>query len=1091
MPPSNPVLDRDAPAANGAAITSYTITGTNSAGTMTVDGDTTEAVFTGLTRGQTYRFTVVATNSAGDSPLSKQSDAASIAALEPDQVAKPTVTVDGRTATVTWDAPAANGAAITSYTIVGSNGAGTLTVGGDTTETTITGLTRGQSYRFTVVATNDIGDSVESEQSDTATIAALAPDAPAKPTVTVDSRTATITWHAPADNGAAITSYTATGSNGAGTTTVDGATTEAVFTGLTRGETYRFTVVVTNDIGDSQESAQSGAVTIAALAPDQVAKPDVTTEGRTATLTWDAPADNGAAITGYTITGSNGAGTVTVDGDTTEAVFTGLTRGQSYRFTVTATNDIDDSEESEQSDTATIAALAPDAPAKPTVTVDSRTATITWDAPAANGAAITSYTITGTKGAGTVTVDGDTTETTFNGLSRGQTYRFSVTATNEIGDSPASEQSDAATIAALAPDAPAKPTATVDGRTATVTWETPAANGAAITSYTVTGSNSAGTVTVDGDTTETTFNGLSRGQTYRFTVTATNSVGDSPASEQSDAATIAALAPDTPAKPTVTVDGRTATVTWGAPAANGAAITSYTVTGTNSAGTITVDGDTTETTFTGLTRGQSYRFSVVATNSAGDSPVSEWSDAASIAALAPNQVAKSTVTVDGRTATVTWDAPAANGAAITSYTIVGSNGAGTTTVDGDTTEATFSGLTRGQSYRFTVTATNDIGDSEASKQSDAATIAALAPDAPAKPTVTVDGRTATVTWDTPAANGSGITNYTITGTNGAGTTTVDGDTTEATFSGLTRGQSYRFTVTATNDIGDSEESAQSDAASIAALAPDAPAKPTATVDGRTATVTWDAPAANGAPIQGYTITGTNGAGTVTVDGDTTEAVFTGLTRGQSYRFTVTATNTVGDSEDSTQSDAATIAALAPDAPAKPDASVDGRSVTVTWDAPAANGSAITSYTITGTNGAGTTTVDGDTTEAVFNGLTRGQTYRFTVTATNTVGDSPASEQSDPASVQEAVAPDRPGKPSLKVNKKRGKIVIRWKAPKDNGFAITEYQLKINRGLSTKVSGNKTKLVLKKLRRGRYTVKVAATNEGGRSKWSKKAVARLR
>jgi mannan endo-1,4-beta-mannosidase len=67
------------------------------------------------------------------------------------------------TATLSWTPPDSDGgSAISSYEVTSSPSAGTVTVGGSSTSTTMTGLTNGTTYTFTVRATNQAGKTSDS-----------------------------------------------------------------------------------------------------------------------------------------------------------------------------------------------------------------------------------------------------------------------------------------------------------------------------------------------------------------------------------------------------------------------------------------------------------------------------------------------------------------------------------------------------------------------------------------------------------------------------------------------------------------------------------------------------------------------------------------------------------------------------------------------------------------------------------------------------------------------------------------------------------------------------------------------------------------
>ncbi len=183
-------------------------------------------------------------------------------------------------ATVTFTAPASDGgSAITTYTATSSPGGFTGTCAGPAAcSITVSGLTNGTAYTFTVTATNAIGTSAASTASNSVTPSAVTvPDAPTGVTATAGYEEATINFTAPAsDGGSAITTYTATSSPGGFTGTCAGPDACAItVTGLTGGTAYTFTVTATNAIGTGAASAPSNSVTVSAVRPDPTKDADV------------------------------------------------------------------------------------------------------------------------------------------------------------------------------------------------------------------------------------------------------------------------------------------------------------------------------------------------------------------------------------------------------------------------------------------------------------------------------------------------------------------------------------------------------------------------------------------------------------------------------------------------------------------------------------------------------------------------------------------------------------------------------------------------------------------------------------------------
>jgi hypothetical protein len=155
-------------APTGGPVTSYTVTpyiGTAAQQATTVTGApaATNTTVTGLTPGTAYTFTVTASDSAGSGPASPSSNSitaggASLPGAPQGVSASPATTQ----ALVSWTAPASNGGgAISSYTItpyIGTTAQLPVQVNnGSATSATVSNLTNGTAYTFTVTAINTAG----------------------------------------------------------------------------------------------------------------------------------------------------------------------------------------------------------------------------------------------------------------------------------------------------------------------------------------------------------------------------------------------------------------------------------------------------------------------------------------------------------------------------------------------------------------------------------------------------------------------------------------------------------------------------------------------------------------------------------------------------------------------------------------------------------------------------------------------------------------------------------------------------------------------------------------------------------------------
>ncbi len=410
--------------------------------------------------------------------------------------------------------------------------------------------------------------------------------------------------------------------------------------------------------------------------------------------------------------------------------------------------------------------------------------------------------------------------------------------------------------------------------------------------------------------------------------------------------------------------------------------------------------------------------------------------------------------VRSRTAVLKWAPQSDNGAAITGYTVRSNNGFEQKCA---TTTCTLSGLTNDVKYVFTVSATNDVGTSAESMQSNE-----IRPDEkpspPEAPQVKAGDKNMVINWPPAKTEGSAVKHYNLEisppPSNGIAVRNEAAGL-NYTWPGLTNGVKYKVRAQAVNELGASDWGSYSVEDNPAGV-PAAPSAPTSAVASSVGTqnqlkVSWNEPNTNGDRISTYYVTMSGGGRapqTQTITGTARTATFTADNSETAYSFTVQAENKAGRgavSEPSAPRRATGKPATVSGVSATPAGTNGaGRQLTIDFrelSAAERNGSAReeVSYSYNASNGTSGPVFPGQT----VGGFANGAAVSVTVVANSSVA--PSSNASAPASATPYGSPGTPSASGRNGALNDQTVTLSWSSPSTSTHDVAVTKIRISPG----------------------------------------------
>jgi fibronectin type 3 domain-containing protein len=472
------------------------------------------------------------------------------------------------------------------------------------------------------------------------------------------------------------------------------------------------------------------------------------------------------------------------------------------------------------------------------------------------------------------------------------------------------------------------------------------------------------------------------------------------------------------------------TLTWQAPADGGLGIDGYVVFRDGEQLAVTPN---TSYTDTAIVDGYLYVYRVAATNSLGMGPDSDFVFGNTVPAAVDDLLATS----QPGNVTLTWTEPLSE-SGITGY-IVYRDGVQIAVLDRFNTSLLDEAVVSGESYNYTVTAYNNVGESNLSNVAIGYTL----PGTPFMGDAVSNPDDIDLWWTMPGDGGLEIEAFILRTTDLVYEWEITNFTVEE---GIVRysvamppGASYNFTVSARNSLGEGAASNPTTGNTV----PLAPVDLVAVAGPSSANLTWNSSWEGGLPLTGYHVYRNGTAEPIAIlPPDITWFLDEGLAQVE-YTYQVMAVNDVGESAPANVS----VTPLPP-LPVPPSPPTDLNAtclidavpyVQLSWQPPLDDGGSPVLYYLIYRNDSGEESPIGNTTELDFEDwdVEMGMNYTYSVTAVNAVGEGNASS----VSIHVYDVPSQPlSLESLTLVEETVPIIIlTWDPPEDDGgLNITDY-----------------------------------------------------